>query len=75
MFIFLDTETTGTEPDDRLCQIAYKAGDGPPVSGLFNPGKNISIDAMAVHLLLAKIRSSVFASVGRVIDACYKICR
>ena len=24
MFIFLDTETTGTGPDDRLCQIAFK---------------------------------------------------
>ena len=24
MSIFLDTETTGTEPDDKLCQIAFK---------------------------------------------------
>jgi len=24
MFIFLDTETTGTDEDDRLCQIAFK---------------------------------------------------
>jgi DNA polymerase III epsilon subunit-like protein len=24
MFIFLDTETTGNGPDDRLCQIAFK---------------------------------------------------
>ena len=24
MFIFLDTETTGTGEDDRLCQIAFK---------------------------------------------------
>jgi DNA polymerase III epsilon subunit-like protein len=23
MFIFLDTETTGTGPEDRLCQIAF----------------------------------------------------
>jgi len=24
MFIFLDTETTGTDEDDRLCQITFK---------------------------------------------------
>ena len=29
MFIFLDTETTGTGPDDRLCQIAFKPEVGP----------------------------------------------
>ena len=48
MFIFLDTETTGTGPQDRLCQIAFKPDEGPAVSGLFNPGKEISIDAMVV---------------------------
>lgn len=49
MFIFLDTETTGNGPDDRLCQIAFKPEDYPAVSGLFNPGMPISIDAMVVH--------------------------
>ena len=38
MFIYLDTETTGNGPDDRLCQIAFKPSDGPAVCGLFNPG-------------------------------------
>jgi hypothetical protein len=33
MFIFLDTETTGTGPDDRLCQIAFKPEVGPAVHG------------------------------------------
>lgn len=28
MFIFLDTETTGTDEDDRLCQIAYNIDTG-----------------------------------------------
>jgi len=28
MFIFLDTETTGTDEDDRLCQIAFKTKKG-----------------------------------------------
>ena len=29
MFIFLDTETTDTGPDDRLCQIAFKPKPAP----------------------------------------------
>jgi len=55
MFIFLDTETTGNGPDDRLCQIAFKPENGPAVSGLFNPGKPISIDAMVVHHITNKM--------------------
>ena len=49
MFIFLDTETTGTGPADRLCQIAFKIKGGYAVNELFNPGMPISIDAMTVH--------------------------
>jgi exodeoxyribonuclease X len=55
MFIFLDTETTGTGPDDRLCQIAFKPDNGPIASGLFNPGKPISVDAMVVHHITDKM--------------------
>lgn len=49
MFIFLDTETTGTGEKDRLCQIAYKTDSGTIVNELFNPGMRIPIDAMCVH--------------------------
>lgn len=49
MFIFLDTETTGTGEDDRLCQIAFKTEVGLIVNELFNPGKPISIEAMSIH--------------------------
>ena len=55
MFIFLDTETTGNGPDDRLCQIAFKSENGQAVSGLFNPGMPISIDAMVVHHITEKM--------------------
>ena len=55
MFIFLDTETTGNGPDDRLCQIAFKPENGPAVNGLFNPGRPISIDAMVVHHITEKM--------------------
>jgi DNA polymerase III epsilon subunit-like protein len=49
MFIYLDTETTGTGPADRLCQIAFKTEEGAAVNELFNPGMPITIDAMTVH--------------------------
>jgi len=49
MFIFLDTETTGTDEDDRLCQIAFKTEADLIENELFNPGKPISIEAMCVH--------------------------
>ena len=55
MFIYLDTETTGNGPDDRLCQIAFKPEGGPAVSGVFNPGRPISIDAMVVHHITEKM--------------------
>ena len=55
MYIFLDTETTGTGPEDRLCQIAFKPENGPAVCELFNPGKPISIDAMAIHHITNKM--------------------
>ena len=49
MFIYLDTETTGNGPADRLCQIAFNIKGGYTVNELFNPGMPISIDAMTVH--------------------------
>ena len=55
MYIFLDTETTGTGPDDRLCQIAYKTEKGLLVDELFNPGRPIATEAMAVHHITDKM--------------------
>ena len=49
MFIFLDTETTGKEAEDRLCQLAYKTETGTPVNELFNPGRPISVEAMSIR--------------------------
>jgi hypothetical protein len=37
MFIYLDTETTGSGPEDRLCQIAFKTDTGTTCDELFNP--------------------------------------
>ena len=68
MFIFLDTETTGTGPDDRLCQIAFKPEVGPATSELFNPGMPISIDAMAVHHITNKMVEDIcnYAKLGMI---------
>lgn len=52
--IFLDTETTGTGPTDRLCQVAYAYG-GAEVEGLYKPPVPISIDAMAVTHITNKM--------------------
>ncbi len=52
--IFLDTETTGTEEKDRLCQVAYKF-QGKETEGLFKPPVPISIDAMAVAHITNKM--------------------
>ena len=34
MFIYLDTETTGNDPADRICQIAFKIKGGYTVRHL-----------------------------------------
>lgn len=49
MFIFLDTETTGTGTKDRLCQLAYKLDTGEIVNKLYKPPLPIEIEAMTVH--------------------------
>ncbi|MFZ2226776.1 MAG: exonuclease domain-containing protein [Candidatus Moraniibacteriota bacterium] len=52
--IFLDTETTGTGPNDRLCQVAYKF-QGQEFDELFRPPVPIEIDAMAVSHITNKM--------------------
>jgi exodeoxyribonuclease X len=46
--VFLDTEATGVEAEDRLLQVAYKTGDRI-VNELFKPPVPIKLPAMAVH--------------------------
>ena len=52
--IFLDTETTGTGPNDRLCQVAYKF-QGQEFEALFRPPLPIEINAMAVSHITNKM--------------------
>jgi DNA polymerase III epsilon subunit-like protein len=52
--LFLDTETTGNMPEDRLCQLCYKIDDHI-VDELYNPGRSISIESMAVHHITEKM--------------------
>ncbi len=52
--IFFDTETTGNEQKDFLCQIAYKT-DGEEFTGLYNPPLKIPPEASAVHHITNKM--------------------
>ena len=50
--VFLDTETTGNGPQDRLCQLSYKRSTDTydsMVDELFKPPMPIPVEAMAIH--------------------------
>lgn len=52
MLIYLDLETTGLEPKDRLCSIGLIAVDGSDITthyDLVKPPRKIRPDAMALH--------------------------
>lgn len=51
--VFLDTETTGRGPEDRLCQVAYKF-EGKEFECFFKPPVPIQIEAMAVTHITEK---------------------
>lgn len=51
---FTDTETTGTEEEDRLLQLAYRCG-GRDVNELYNPGVPINLVAMSTHHITEKM--------------------
>ena len=53
--IFIDTETTGTGPDDKLIQVAYRTTDGVDVNELYKPNLPIEIGAMAIHHITEKM--------------------
>jgi exodeoxyribonuclease X len=52
--VFFDTETTGNQPEDFLCQIAWMQ-NGVMKSGLFKPSKPIPPEASAVHHITNKM--------------------
>lgn len=76
MFIYLDTETTGTEPEDRLCQLAFKADNGLTINELYGPGLPVKIEAMAIHHITNKMLdgkppfadSPAYKQLGRLIE-------
>lgn len=53
--IFIDTETTGTNNEDKLIQVAYRTTDGIDVNELYKPDQPIQIAAMAVHHITEKM--------------------
>src|SRR5690349_21140700 len=55
--VFFDTETTGNEQKDFICQIAYKTGEEKFVS-LYKPPVKIPPEASAVHHISNKMIES-----------------
>lgn len=53
--IFIDTETTGTGPQDRLIQVGYRTTDGTEVNELYSTNRPIEIGAMAIHHITEKM--------------------
>lgn len=53
--IFIDTETTGTGPNDRLIQVGYRTTDGTDVNEFYWTDKKIEIGAMATHHITQKM--------------------
>lgn len=49
MIIFLDTETTGIDVENRLCQLAYKVENGESKNLFFKPPTAISTEASSIH--------------------------
>ncbi len=52
--IFLDTEATGLDVEDRVCQVAYIV-EGKEYNKFFNPGLPIKIEAMYVTHITNKM--------------------
>lgn len=52
--LFFDTETTGRNGEDRLCQIAYICED-KSANEMFKPPKPIELGAMAIHHITNKM--------------------
>ncbi len=52
--LFLDTETTGNEEKDRLCQICFSY-ENTLVNELFKPPIPISVESQAVHHITPKM--------------------
>jgi DNA polymerase III epsilon subunit-like protein len=63
--IFIDTETTGNEAEDKLIQVAYRTtDDSEDVNELFTPSLPIKIGAMAVHHITEKMIEGKPAFIG-----------
>lgn len=53
--LFLDTETTGLEDEDRLCEVGYRAEGCVAVNARFKPAVPVKIGAMAVNHITNKM--------------------
>ena len=61
--VFLDTETTGNGPNDRLCEVAFSF-KGREESSLFKPPISIQVEAMAISHITNKMVENKEAFIG-----------
>lgn len=61
--VFLDTETTGNGPMDRLCEVAYSF-NGEEASSLFKPPIPIQVEAMSISHITNKMVEDKEAFIG-----------
>ncbi|MCX6703521.1 MAG: exonuclease domain-containing protein [Candidatus Zambryskibacteria bacterium] len=61
--IFLDTETTGIEETDRLCQVCYRVGDEVKME-YFKPPLPVSVKSMSITHITNKMLENKEAFVG-----------
>lgn len=62
--IFLDTETTGRDEEDRLCEIAFKKRGDKSWTEVFKPPLPIKLEAMAIHHITEKMAADKKPLIG-----------
>lgn len=61
--VFLDTETTGIEKTDRLCQVCYRVGEEVKV-GYFKPPVPVSVKSMSITHITNKMLADKESFIG-----------
>lgn len=67
--LFLDTEATGVDVEDRVVQVAYRAEQGLPISGYFKAPLPVKLPAMAVNNITNKMLADKEPFIGSIYHA------
>lgn len=64
--LFLDTEATGVDVEDRVVQVAYRAEQRLPISGYFKAPLPVKLPAMAVNNITNKMLADKEPFIGSI---------